>query len=424
MTVNLSRLDNGIRVVTHAMPHLQTASVGVWVNSGARHEVESEHGIAHLLEHMAFKGTRRRSARDIAEAIESVGGDLNAATSLETTAYFARTLKEDVPLALDVLADILQNPAFDRAELKREQSVILQEIGAVHDTPDDLVFDVAQETAFPGQPVGRSILGTAESVSALTPEHLSAYLRAHYGPGAMVVAAAGAVEHGDIEARVRDQFGGLAGAGRAEPVPARYVGGETRLDRDLEQVHLVLAFEGVSYHDDEAYVARILASALGGGMSSRLFQKVREEKGLCYSIFSFASSFNDTGLFGLYAATSPDLVGELVEVTAGEMARFAETVSEEEVARARAQLKAGLLMSLESSAARAEQIGRQVMVFGRVLPIEELLDKVEAVDAAAVRRHAARVIFGGRLTLAGIGTLSALENHDRLAEKFGGGALL
>ena len=418
MTVNLTELDNGIRVVTHAMPHLQTASVGVWVDAGARHETPSQHGIAHLLEHMAFKGTKRRSARGIAEEIESVGGDLNAATSLESTAYFARTLKEDVPLSLDILADILQNPTFEPGELEREQSVILQEIGAARDAPDDQVFEHAQSAAFPDQPVGRSILGTPETVSGFTSADLRTYLDAHYRPNALVIGATGAVDHKDIEQRVKDLFGGQTGAQNHTLVPAHYKGGEARTERDLEQTHLVLGFEGVSYHDDEAYISRVLASALGGGMSSRLFQEVREAKGLCYSIFCFASSFRDGGVFGVYAATSPDLVGDLVDVTAAEMARFAETVTEAEIDRAKAQLKTGLLMSLESSSARAEQIARQVLVFGRVLEIDELLSKVDAIDVAAVRSLGSRLFRGSDLTLSGVGDLSKLEKRADMAEKF------
>jgi len=418
MTVNLTRLDNGIRVVTHAMPHLQTASVGVWVHAGARHETEQQHGIAHLLEHMAFKGTARRNARAIAEEIEAVGGDLNAATSLESTAYFARTMKDDLPLALDILADILQNPAFDARELEREQTVIVQEIGAARDTPDDLVFEQAQAAAFPDQPVGRSILGTPETVSGFSKSNLADYLGTYYRPEALVISATGAVDHQDIEARAADLFGGLSGAVAPTPAAATYVGGEARTTRELEQTHLVLEFEGVSYLDDDAYTSRVLASALGGGMSSRLFQEVREARGLCYSIFAFASSFRDSGVFGVYAATSPDLVGELVEVTAGEMARFAQTVSEAEIARAKAQLKTGLLMSLESSTARAEQIGRQVLVFGRVLEIDELLAKVDAIDVAAVRTLAAKLFGGSELTLSAVGDLSKLEKREQMAEKF------
>ena len=418
MTVNLSRLDNGIRVVTHAMPHLQTASVGVWVNAGARHETEQQHGIAHLLEHMAFKGTSTRSARAIAEEIEAVGGDLNAATSLESTAYFARTMKDDLPLALDILADILQNPTFDAGELEREQSVILQEIGAARDTPDDLVFEQAQSAAFPGQPVGRSILGTPETVSGFSSHNLKGYLGTHYRPDALVIAATGAVDHQDIVTRAGDLFGDLGGGREHQTVAAAYVGGEVRTTRDLEQTHLVLEFEGVSYLDDDAYTSRVLASALGGGMSSRLFQEVREARGLCYSIFAFASSFRDGGVFGVYAATSPDLVGDLVNVTASEMARFAETVTEAEVARAKAQLKTGLLMSLESSSARAEQIGRQVLVFGRVLEIDELLGKVDAIDVAAVKALSARLFGSSELTLSAVGDLSKLEKRGPMAEKF------
>lgn len=418
MSAQVTRLENGLRVVTHEMPHLKTASLGVWVDQGARSEADSEHGISHLLEHMAFKGTARRSARAIAEEIESVGGDLNAATGFEQTAYYARVLKEDVPLAIDILGDILCDSTFDEAELAREQGVVVQEIRAVNDTPDDIVFDRFQEAAFPGQAIGRSILGTPETVRGFRRDHLHGYLNARYrGPGT-ILAAAGAVDHAEVVRLAEDRLGAF-GVEAAPPVAAaRYAGGETRLERDLEQAHLVIGMQGMSYLDERFYAAQMLANILGGGMSSRLFQEIREKRGLCYAISAFHWTFRDVGLFGVYAATGPDELAELVPAVAGEMREAAAGITEEEAARARAQLKAGLMMSLESSAARAEQIARQEMLFGRVIPIDEMVARVESVTAQDLRDVAAGMLAGADVTVSAVGPLRHLARYDEIAGRF------
>lgn len=418
MSIAVSRLANGVRVVTHARPELETAALGVWVDQGARSERDSEHGISHLLEHMAFKGTGRRSARQIVEEIESVGGDLNAATSFEQTAYYARVLKADVPLAIDILGDILRNSLFDAEELKREQGVIVQEIRAVDDTPDDCVFELFQEAAFPGQTLGRSILGTPASVRGFRPDHLRSYLDEHYhGPG-MVLAAAGAVAHEALVALAGEHFGDFPVEATQEIEPARYVGGERRRRSKLEQAHIVLGFRGRSFLDQRFYAAQMLAGILGGGMSSRLFQHVREQRGLCYAINAFHWTFRDVGLFGVYAATGEGELAELVRAVAGELAEAAEKLTEEEVARARAQLKAGLLMSLESSAARAEQIARQTLVFDRVLPTGEMMEWIDGVGAAELRDLAGEIISGAPVTLSAVGPLRGLESYDDIAKRF------
>ncbi len=418
MSVRLTTLESGLRVVTHEMPHLETASVGVWVDAGARHEAAHEHGIAHLLEHMAFKGTRRRTARQIAEEIESVGGDLNAATSLESTGYFARVLKEDVRLAVDILADILLDPAFEEEELAREKDVIAQEIAAVNDMPDDLVFDFVQEAAFPEQSLGRPILGTVETLSSFTRKDLFSYRKHHHRPSAMVVGATGAIEHDEVVAQCRELFAVPEGGSASEPPSAQYVGGERRNERSLEQVHLVFAFEGASYYDRDVYASRVFANALGGGMSSRLFQSIREERGLAYSIFAFVASYRDSGLFGIYSAAAPERVDELAAATALELANAAASLNEVEVARARVQIKSGLMMGLESSSLRLEQITRQVAAFGRVLTTEEIVNEINKIDAAAVSEFAGRLLKRSALSVGAIGPLSGLANHSRLAESF------
>jgi len=417
MSVRTTRLGNGLRVVTDEMAHVETAALGVWVKAGARNERAEEHGLSHLLEHMAFKGTGRRNARQIAEEIESVGGDLNAATSHETTAYYARVLKEDVPLGFDILSDILRDSLFDAEELRREQHVILQEIGAALDDPDDLVHDLLQEAAFGGQPIGRPILGTSETVAAQGPGGLRSYLSEHYRAPDMIVGAAGAVDHDAMVDLANDLFGDFdAAPGEASPV-ATYTGGERRAEKDLSEANLLFAFPAPAFTDEDFYAARIAAAVVGGGMSSRLFQRVREERGLCYSIYAFNWAFSDVGLFGVSAATGPDDIEQLVEVTTAEIVSAIAGINDQEVARARAQLKAGLLMGLESCAARVEQIARQSLFLGRTVPMEELVARIDAVDAARVRQILSRIIIDNPPTLAAVGPVEALESATDLQER-------
>jgi predicted Zn-dependent peptidase len=419
MSVQTTTLDNGLRVVTDGMPHLETASVGVWVDVGARHESASLNGVSHMLEHMAFKGTKRRSALAIAEEIEAVGGYLNAYTSREQTAYFARVMKDDVPLAVDLLADILQHSTFDADELERERDVIIQEIGQTNDTPDDLVFDLLQEAAYPNQPMGRSILGTMELVRGFNRDHLSAYMAAHYRAPEMVVAAAGRVDHDRIVALAAEAFLDLPGETENGCQPARYTGGALLDERTLDQVHFTLGFDSVSFTDDDYYAAQVYATVLGGGMSSRLFQEVREKRGLAYSIHAFTSSYNDGGTLAVYAGTGDEEVRELVPVVCDELNKMTQGVSEEEVARARAQLKAGMLMSLESSSSRCEQMGRQILVYGRVLDTSEVIREIDKVDAAAVMAVAKRHLDSGPPAVSAVGPLARLETYDTIAARFG-----
>lgn len=419
MSVRVSRLSSGLRVVTHEMNHLESSALGVWVAAGSRCEREHEHGLSHLLEHMAFKGTSRRTAIDIAEEIEAVGGEVNAATSIETTSYYARVLKEDVPLAVDILSDILRNSTFDPEELAREQHVILQEIGAALDTPEDRVYDLFTEAAYPGQPIGRTILGTPETVTAAGSPMLSAYLSEHYCGPSMIVSAAGAIDHDRLVAISEERFNGLGSDDTPTPSVARYHGGEVRESRDLMETQIMLGFEGVPYSSRDFYTAQILASALGGGMSSRLFQEVRERRGLCYSIYAFHWSFADTGIFGVHAATGPSDVSELMPVVIGELERAAHDISEKELHRARAQLRAGLLMTLESPAARAGQIARQLLLFGRVIPTEELVAKIEAISVDDIRDLATRIFTGSTPTLAAVGAIKGMIEHAEVAKRFG-----
>ena len=416
-TVRVTRLDNGLTIATDTIPHVETVALGAFVDVGTRHEAPELNGVAHLLEHMAFKGTARRSARDIAEEIEAVGGHLNAYTGRESTAYYAKVLKEHAPLALDIVSDILLRPRFDADELRRERQVILQEIGQAHDTPDDIIFDHFQETAFPNQGVGRPVLGRAEIIDRLTQEDLRGYMGRHYGAQRIVVSAAGNIEHDRFVEMAAEAFGGLPQAAPAPVEAASYVGGDYRERRELEQVHVILGLPGVGFRDPDYYASAVLSTLLGGGMSSRLFQKVREERGLVYTIFAFHAAQTDSGLFGVYAGTGESEVAELLPVVCEEIGDVAGDVGSEELERARAQLKASILMGRESTSGRCEQLANHLLVYGQPLGTEEIVRAVEAVDADQVKRLAAR-LAESRPTLTSLGPVDRVEPFDTVARRF------
>lgn len=417
MSLRQHQLPNGFRIVTEAMPGLQSASIGIWVTAGGRHERLEQNGIAHFLEHMAFKGTERRSALEIAEAVEDVGGYINAYTSREVTAYYARVLKEDVPLALDVLADILRNPVFDPREIEVERGVILQEIGQALDTPDDVIFDWLQEESYRNQPLGRTILGSAERVSAFGREDLTQFVQEHYGPGQMILSAAGAVDHDALVKLAEDLFGDMTARPARVMEPAQFTGGEARHAKDLEQAHFALSFESPGYRDDAIYTAQIYAGVMGGGMSSRLFQEVREKRGLCYSIFAQAGAYADTGSTTIYAGTSGDQLTELAHITVDEMKRAAEDLTDAEVERARAQMKAGMLMGLESPTNRAERLARLVQIWDRVPPLEETVRLIDAVSTADVRALAEQLAVRAPAAMALYGPVDAAPSLVDLQER-------
>jgi len=413
MTTELATLPNGLRIVTDRIGTVDTVSLGLWVDVGTRNEAPAINGAAHFLEHMAFKGTERRTARDIAEEIEAVGGHLNAYTSRESTAYYAKVLKEDVGLALDILADILLNSTFDAAELERERQVILQEIGQANDTPDDIIFDHFQECAFPAQAMGRPVLGTPEIIRRLSRETVMGYLREHYGAKQMVLSASGNLDHERIVALADKLLAAMPAERETATEPARYVGGEHREDRDLEQLHVVLGFPGIELADPDYYAASVLSTAFGGGMSSRLFQEVREKRGLVYAIHSFAHGFRDGGLFGIYVGTGEDEAGELVPVLCEETLKLADGLQAVELQRAKAQMKAGLLMSLESTGARCEQMAQHMLIYGTPFDPADMVRRIEAVDDAAIGRVVERW-RSAPPTLAALGPVGRLENFDRL----------
>src|SRR6185312_2362195 len=385
MSPEITKLSNGLTVITDPMPQLESAMLGVWVNAGTRNETKPVMGVSHMLEHMAFKGTSTRSARAIAEEIENVGGYLNAYTSREQTAFHARVLKADVPLGVDLLADILINPTFAQDELERERQVVLQEIGQARDTPDDIIFDHLQSVTYPDQPMGWPILGLDETVSNFTQSDLRTYMAANYRAGDMTLVSSGAVDHATIVRIVEEKFATLRAGPAPSPLPAHYVGGDFRRTQDLEQAHIVYAFPGVASTAPDFFTAQVYVMALGGGMSSRLFQEAREKRGLCYAISAFAQAHRDGGTIGIYTGTGETEAAEISAVIAGEMEQLAAGATEREVARAKAQLKSSLLMGLERPGQRAEQIASHIFTHGRLLSIEEMTGRLDTIDARAVR---------------------------------------
>jgi predicted Zn-dependent peptidase len=416
MSLEISSLSNGLTIVTDPMAGLESAAIGVWVGTGSRNETRAQMGISHMLEHMAFKGTRKRSARQIAEEIEAVGGYLNAYTSREQTAFHARVLKDDVALGLEMIADLLTESTYEAAELERERQVVLQELGQVRDTPDDIIFDHLQSMIYQNQALGWPILGEEDTVAAFTPSDLFAYAGARYRAPGMTLISSGAVAHAEMVAIASEKFARLGAEAAAPTEAARYVGGDYRETQDLEQAHVAYAFPGISARDDDFYVAQLYAMVLGGGMSSRLFQEVREKRGLCYTIQAFANNFRDGGFTGIYVGTSHKDAGEVSAVIAGEMEAMTAAISDAELARAKAQLKSGLLMGLERPGTRSENIAGQLFALGRITPVTEIVEKLEATTIEQVKAFAAFTMQAP--TIAALGPIARLESHAKFAARF------
>lgn len=414
--VKETTLSNGLRIITDEMNDVETVSMGIWVSVGSRFEEATINGISHLLEHMAFKGTTSRSALQIAQEVENVGGVMNAYTSKDVTAYYVKVLKEDASMALSILADIFQNSTMDKDELAREKGVVLQEISQTADAPDDIIFDYFQETAFPDQPMGRPILGSAQTVQSITSETLLSYMHGEYSAPRTVISAAGRISHDFLVNEVEKLFTKLPAKGHRDMLPARYVGGEFRQKKDIEQVNILLGFPGLAYQDDLFYAQTILSTLLGGGMSSRLFQEVREKRGLVYTIYSFATSYTDSGLFGIYAGTGEKEVKDLLPVVCDELLKVGSTLTEAEIERAKAQLKAMVLMKRESTSARCEGNARNMAIWGRVIPKEETIAKIESVNADALRQTAHR-LFSQKPTLASLGPVDHVWDYNHVMER-------
>ncbi|EJF86762.1 M16 family metallopeptidase [Bartonella rattimassiliensis] len=415
MDVDICRLSNGLTIATHTMQQIDSVALGIWVKVGSRNETSTQHGIAHLLEHMAFKGTENRTAFQIASDIENVGGEINATTSIETTAYFARVLKNDIPLAIDILADILMYSKFDEDELEREKQVIFQEIGAAHDTPDDIVFDYFTETAFRHQSLGRSILGTAETIQSFTSADLHDFINKQYSADRMIVVAAGAVKHESFLQEIESRLGAFR-SHAAAPLTnlANYVGGDFREYRDLMDTQVVLGFEGRAYHARDFYAAQILSIILGGGMSSRLFQEIREKRGLCYSIYAFHWGFSDTGLFGVHAATGQEGLKELLPVILDELSKISKNIHINELQRAQTQYRANLIMSQENPSSQAHLIARQILLYGRPIPMSETIERLNLITPTRLTDLAHRLFTNATPTLTAVGPVGPLMHFDDL----------
>ncbi|HVY13044.1 MAG TPA: pitrilysin family protein [Alphaproteobacteria bacterium] len=417
MSINLTQLENGLRVATDAMEGVESASLGLWVGVGTRHEDPTDNGVAHLVEHMLFKGTKRRSAFDISAQMENVGGHLNAYTTREATAYHAQVLKSDVPLAADILCDMLQNATLDEKELERERGVIIQEIGQSLDQPEDVLFDLVQKKAWGQAGLGRPVLGTAEIIKNIPRPRLSHYLSTHYATPQIVLAAAGAVKHEEIVELAQKHLSHMPTRASTLADKASFSGGDVREARDIEQLHALISFKGLSWADADYYALCVFSTLLGGGMSSRLFQEVREKRGLVYSIYSYVSAFRDGGMLGIYAGTDPDRIQELLPVVAGELRAVAAGVKEEELARAKSQLRASLFMAQESSMSRAERLASNLLMHKRIIGHGEVVAKIEAVTVDDIKRLAAKLLSGCPVT-GFVGPLGNVPGPDAVAKIF------
>lgn len=417
MKIKISELPCGIRVATDVMESVETVSLGIWVGAGSRNENETNNGVAHFLEHMAFKGTEKRSALAIAEEIESVGGYLNAYTSREVTAYYARVLKQDTKLAMDILTDILQNSVFDQQELEREREVILQEIGQCYDTPDDIIHDYFQEVSYPNQSLGRPILGPSSIVKAMSRETLMDFMNQNYDPHRMVLVASGNVDHEQIVEWAESMLSLKNGKEKAPYESPKFVGGDFRQKRELEQLHLLMGMKGPGAQADDYYDGQLFSTILGGGMSSRLFQEVREKRGLVYSIYSYLTAYSDTGVLGIYAGTSEKDACTLIDVVIGELHKMTQSIDEAEITKAKAQIKASLLIGLESSSGRARRIAHTLLTFGHYVTIHEVIQKIDAITADKVYAFSKKLLTQP-LSMAALGPVDVLPDFASVQRKF------
>lgn len=395
---------------------MHTTALGIWVGVGTRHEDMMHNGVAHMVEHMLFKGTKNRNALQIVNEIEQLGGSMNAYTSRELTSYHVHVLKDDVALGLEILCDMYKNSTLPDDEVERERDVILQEIGMCNDTPDDLVFDLFAETAYPDQSLGAPILGKAHKIEGMERTTLLDYICKHYTPANTVISAAGAIQHEDLVAQVDTLFRRLPPDTNQTQAGADYRGGEIRMQRDLEQAHFVMGFQGLSRLDDRYYAAQALSQIVGGGMSSRLFQEVREKRGLVYSIFSYHSGYQDDGQFGVYAGTDPARLDEIVPVICDELLSVAGSVTDEELQRAKSQLKAGTLMGRESMMSRADQHAKYLLFRDQAFDLEALVAAIDAISLADIQ-SCAQEIFASKPTLAALGPLDKLAPFEQIIDK-------
>ena len=414
--VQVTRFPNGLTVLTERMPSLRSATVGVWVRRGSRHEPEDWNGVCHFIEHAVFKGTRRRTALDIAVESDRLGGHFDAYTTHEMTGFSMKVVDTAVPAAFDLLSDMLARPRFDEEELRREQRVIIEEMKMVEDTPDEFLAEIFNAAYFPGHPLGRPIEGTAETVSTFGHERTAGFHRAAYAPRNLVVAAAGNVEHPQLVELAARAFGSEGGDGTPQAEPEH--GGPPRpaapilvqRKKELEQAHLIVAAPFPSARDEDRYAASLLSSVIGGGTSSRLWQRVREERGLAYSVGAVGSHFTDAGVFQIYAGTSPEQLDEVLDLSLAELRRaLRESVGEDELRLVKDQAASSILLGLESTSARAGTLARQEIVHGRRIPPEQVIARIEAVTPEDLRRVAAEFFRSDALALGALGDLNGFK---------------
>jgi predicted Zn-dependent peptidase len=410
-------LDNGLRLITESMPHVRSVTIGVWLTRGSRHESDERSGIAHFVEHMLFKGSDTRTAEDIAQSIDSIGGQLDAFTAKEYASYYIKVLDDHLPLAVDLLSDIVLRPAFAPEEIEREKKVILEEIKMVEDTPDDLVHELFTEHFWEGHPLGRPILGSKETVAAFTRDALRSYFGGAYVGSNIIVSAAGNIEHARVRELIEKAFGSVARDG--EPLngtPPRVLPQVITRTKDIEQSHVCLGTSSFPQRHDDRYVSYILNTILGGSMSSRLFQNIREKRGLAYSVFSGLSAYRDAGNLTIYAGCATDAIGEVVDLCIAEMRAMRQTpVPESELRRAKDHLKGSLMLSLENTASRMSHLGRQEIYFDRHFGLDETLAGVENVTADDVQRVARELFTGGPLAATVVGPGEPDLKPERLA---------
>ncbi|MEE8537521.1 MAG: pitrilysin family protein [Acidobacteriota bacterium] len=405
-------LDNGLTVLTERMPNLRSISLGIWLKKGSRHEIGQENGISHFIEHLLFKGTQRRTGQEIAKAIDSIGGQIDAFTSKEYTCFYGKVLDEHLGVVLDLLSDIVLNPRFDPEDIEKERKVIFEEIRMVEDTPDERVYDLFSETFWRGHPLGLPIQGTLESVGGLTPRHLRDFFRSSYQPARMLISVAGNLDHQEATDQIRKAFDPLKNGTPDVPTqPPQEIADVTLQDKDsLEQVHLCLGVKAFPHSSEDRFPGYVLNTLLGGTMSSRLFQIIREEKGLAYSVYSSVSSYQDTGYLLVYAATGHDHSRQVVDLITKEFRRLKnETVSNQEIRDAKDHLKGSFMLSLESTSSRMSNLARQEIYFGRQFTMEDILKGVESVSAEDVQALANRLFNSRGCTLAALGKLSNLS---------------
>lgn len=415
--IKITTLENGLRIVTDNVPSVQSVAVGVWAGVGARHEIAAVNGIAHLTEHMMFKGTNKYNAQQIAEEIENVGGHMNAYTSRDVTSYHIHLLKDDIGLALDVLASMYLHSTFPEDELTKERHVILQEIGMCQDTPDDLIFDHYYETAYANQAAGRPILGPADIVANMPRSAITNHVSKFYNAQNSVIVASGNIDHAQFVALVEDKFADIKTGDKAAYDAASYVGGDHRMDKqDLEQTHIMLGFEAPSRLSDDYFGVRALATILGGGMSSRLFQEIREKRGLVYSIFAFYQGLQDTGQLSVYAGTGTQDVKELIPVLCDEILKSISTITPDELNRTKAQIKSSLVMQQESMMNRADRIAKSLLHKDKLPDLNDTITKLNALDIDMIEQ-AAKSIFAGTPTFAALGPLDHVESYDQIAAR-------